>query len=317
MGFMVRLPLARTMTTMDSCRDLVVAIGTITVSWTLPEMLQVPIYCGKPPLTIGLVFSRGAQPGVRVALDSKTTVTSREQRCLPPQNLPAVRTGAGPPYCFYCWCFLWWYSSSYPGFSCTSTVSTAKYLLDAWPVNLERTIIVLVTDTNLNVTLACNYRVRVTLRLTVSQSVSEYKCLIQTRRIPHQFVTYQRKSSYYIPAMIFSEDIHVRSPLVTCPFFVIPFYLQSVLANSVNNVYNGTCLLWGEVRWGEVTLRLTVISMSWYRAPLWDLRPDITSCRNVAVWNLWSCICGAPSLTRGRVYNLQCNKSMVRVAQNP
>jgi hypothetical protein len=35
----------------------------------------------------------------------------------------------------------------------------------------------------------------------------------------------------------------------------------------------------------EVTLRLTV-SMSWYRAPLWDLRPDITSCRSVAVWNL-------------------------------
>jgi hypothetical protein len=27
--------------------------------------------------------------------------------------------------------------------------------------------------------------------------------------------------------------------------------------------------------------------------------------------------CGAPSLTRGRVCNLQCNHSMVRVAQNP
>jgi hypothetical protein len=25
------------------------------------------------------------------------------------------------------------------------------------------------------------------------------------------------------------------------------------------------------------------VSMSWYRAPLWDLRPDITSCRNVTV----------------------------------
>jgi hypothetical protein len=25
------------------------------------------------------------------------------------------------------------------------------------------------------------------------------------------------------------------------------------------------------------------VSMSWYRAPLWDLRPGITSCRNVAV----------------------------------
>jgi hypothetical protein len=48
-------------------------------------------------------------------------------------------------------------------------------------------------------------------------------------------------------------------------------------------------------------------SMCWYRAPLWDLRPDITFSRNVAVWNLRSCFYGAPSLTRGRVCNLQCN----------
>jgi hypothetical protein len=59
------------------------------------------------------------------------------------------------------------------------------------------------------------------------------------------------------------------------------------------------------------------VSMSWYRVPMWDLRPDIISCRNVAVWNLRSCIFGAPSLTRGQVCNLQCNHSMVRVAQNP
>jgi hypothetical protein len=52
--------------------------------------------------------------------------------------------------------------------------------------------------------------------------------------------------------------------------------------------------------------------MSRYRAPLWDLRPDIISCRNVAVWNLRSYICGAPSLTRGRICNLQCNQSMIR-----
>jgi hypothetical protein len=57
--------------------------------------------------------------------------------------------------------------------------------------------------------------------------------------------------------------------------------------------------------------------MSWYRVPLWDLRPDSISYRNVAVWNLRSCIYGAPSLTRGHVCNLQCNHSMVRVAQNP
>jgi hypothetical protein len=53
------------------------------------------------------------------------------------------------------------------------------------------------------------------------------------------------------------------------------------------------------------------VSMSWYRALLWELRPGITSCRDVAVSNLRFCFCGAPSLTRGRVCNLQCNHSMV------
>jgi hypothetical protein len=56
------------------------------------------------------------------------------------------------------------------------------------------------------------------------------------------------------------------------------------------------------------------VSISWYRAPLLDLWPDITSCRNVAVWNLRSCFCRAPSLTRGRVCSLQCNHSMFLVA---
>jgi hypothetical protein len=58
------------------------------------------------------------------------------------------------------------------------------------------------------------------------------------------------------------------------------------------------------------------VSMSWYLAPLWDMRPDITSCRSVAVWNLRSHFCEVPSLTRGRVCNLQCKHSMVLVAQN-
>jgi hypothetical protein len=40
-------------------------------------------------------------------------------------------------------------------------------------------------------------------------------------------------------------------------------------------------------------LKYNIFNMSWYPAPLWDLRPDITSCRNVAVWNLRSCLLGA------------------------
>jgi hypothetical protein len=59
------------------------------------------------------------------------------------------------------------------------------------------------------------------------------------------------------------------------------------------------------------------VNLSWYRVPLWDLRLDIISYRNVAVWNLRACIYWAPSLTIGRVCNLQCNHSIVRVAQNP
>jgi hypothetical protein len=59
------------------------------------------------------------------------------------------------------------------------------------------------------------------------------------------------------------------------------------------------------------------VSTSWYRVCLWDLRPYIISCRNVTVWNLRCCTYGAPSLTRGWVCNLQCNRSKVRVAQNP
>jgi hypothetical protein len=36
-------------------------------------------------------------------------------------------------------------------------------------------------------------------------------------------------------------------------------------------------------------------------SPLWDLWPDISSCRKVAVWKLRSCFCLVPSLTRGCV----------------
>jgi hypothetical protein len=128
-------------------------------------------------------------------------------------------------------------------------------------------------------------------------------------------------------------------------------YVSATEPNLLNCSGKKRCLLSGEVRWGEVTLRLTVsqsVSMPWYRAPLWDLRPDITSCRNFAVWTLRSsrsgshvttdgrsvsqyvkvssplwdlwpdftfcskvvvwkllyCLCGAPSLTRGRVCHL-------------
>jgi hypothetical protein len=41
-------------------------------------------------------------------------------------------------------------------------------------------------------------------------------------------------------------------------------------------------------------------SLSWNKAPIWGLRPDLCYCQTVAV-----CSCGALSLTRGRVCRLQ------------
>jgi hypothetical protein len=43
-------------------------------------------------------------------------------------------------------------------------------------------------------------------------------------------------------------------------------------------------------------------SLSWYKAPIWGLRPDFFSVRNTEyVWQLRSWFRGTPSLTRGRV----------------
>jgi hypothetical protein len=47
----------------------------------------------------------------------------------------------------------------------------------------------------------------------------------------------------------------------------------------------------------EVTLRLTVSQYVLVSSPLWDLRPDLTSCRKVAVLFLW----GAQSDERTRL----------------
>jgi hypothetical protein len=64
----------------------------------------------------------------------------------------------------------------------------------------------------------------------------------------------------------------------------------------------------------EVTLRLTVS-----QSVCLGIEHPCGACDQILlpVGMLLSEIYGAPSLTRGRVCNLQCNHSMVRVAQNP
>jgi hypothetical protein len=52
-------------------------------------------------------------------------------------------------------------------------------------------------------------------------------------------------------------------------------------------------------------------SSSWNRAPLWGPWPDCTFI--LSLWQLLCCSsCRAPSLTRGRVCNLQCNRWLVK-----
>jgi hypothetical protein len=47
-------------------------------------------------------------------------------------------------------------------------------------------------------------------------------------------------------------------------------------------------------------------SLSWNKAPIWGLRPDV-----ITVWQLRACWCGALSLTRGRVCRLSESQSAV------
>jgi hypothetical protein len=47
-------------------------------------------------------------------------------------------------------------------------------------------------------------------------------------------------------------------------------------------------------------------------SPIWDLWPDITSCPQVVIWKLLTCVCGAPSLTR--IFQKQISNNMFYVA---
>jgi hypothetical protein len=118
-----------------------------------------------------------------------------------------------------------------------------------------------------------------------------------------------------VPVFIFPRNrVAQLYPWTLGSFFIVSYYSS----------YSGgilTCLHNGSTQFNRGRNYFTTdgqsVSMAWYQVPLWDVWPNITSYQNVAVWNMWSCFCGARSLTEGRVCNLQCNHSMVRVAQNP
>jgi hypothetical protein len=96
-----------------------------------------------------------------------------------------------------------------------------------------------------------------------------------------------RSVSQYV--LVSSPLWDLRPDITSCLKFAV-FFLWSALSDDRTEGRSGSYFM----THGQS------VSMSWYRAPLWDLRPDITSCRNVVVWNLQSCFYGAPSLTTGR-----------------
>jgi hypothetical protein len=73
-----------------------------------------------------------------------------------------------------------------------------------------------------------------------------------------------------------------------------PVSVERPLWREVGSVL--VCPLYQELLYGWQSVR-----MSWCRAHSVDVWPDIASFSRVWVWNLLSCLCGAPSLTRGRV----------------
>jgi hypothetical protein len=108
-----------------------------------------------------------------------------------------------------------------------------------------------------------------------------------------------------------------RAHLGTCNQILSEFYCLVFVGRPLWREFGSVSCQYIIISKSKLLYDWQSVSMSWYQAPLWGLRSDIISCRNVAVWNLRSCICGAPSLMRRWVCNLRCNHSMVRVAQNP
>jgi hypothetical protein len=90
----------------------------------------------------------------------------------------------------------------------------------------------------------------------------------------------------------------IRIKVVLLPIFHESFWTMRTI--SLNSILFRILIYTPVARKVKLLYDWRSVSMSWYRAPLWDLRPDITSCRNV-VWNLRSFFCRVPSLARGRV----------------
>jgi hypothetical protein len=84
--------------------------------------------------------------------------------------------------------------------------------------------------------------------------------------------------------------------LLTFPLFCVPGLPRSQVPASITTSVrqNHSGYLTGSK--SKLLYDWQPVSMSCCRAPTWDLRPDITSCRNVAVWKMRSYFCGMPSL---------------------
>jgi hypothetical protein len=67
-----------------------------------------------------------------------------------------------------------------------------------------------------------------------------------------------------------------------------------------------------ELSWVYLTAVSHSTSSSCYRAPLWGPWPDFILILSIVTVALFCSSCTAPSLTRGRVCNLQCNRWLVR-----
>jgi hypothetical protein len=104
-----------------------------------------------------------------------------------------------------------------------------------------------------------------------------------------------------------SVYLGIEHPFGTCEQILLPV---GMLLSEICGLVSVERPLWREdgseicsviAQWSDSRLLYDWRSISQH--VLEDLRPDITSCRNVAVWNLRSCFCGAPSLPDRMLYS--------------
>jgi hypothetical protein len=109
------------------------------------------------------------------------------------------------------------------------------------------------------------------------------------------------------PAQIFSSPDHVGLVIIIyCVRFETSLFVAGLRWRYSTPPPHGSELI---TEWVWVILRLTVrrlVSLSWHKAPIWGLRPNLYYCQTIAALLMWGALSDERMGLYFTMYNVQC-----------